>query len=69
MADVSKRHCQILLTREGVFLEDLESANGTRVNAECIQRTQLQDGDELDIAGHLFTIRFQKAAPPPDKPK
>jgi serine/threonine protein kinase len=67
VADVSKRHCQILLTREGVFLEDLDSANGTRINGEAVARTQLQDGDVLEIAGHLFTIRFQKPAAPVDK--
>jgi serine/threonine protein kinase len=69
VADVSKRHCQILLTKDGVILEDLNSANGTRVNAEIVERIRLQDGDELDIAGHLFTIHFQKPDATGAKPK
>jgi serine/threonine protein kinase len=60
VADVSKRHCQILLEKDRVVLEDLDSANGTQVNGEPIERKQLQDGDELNISGHLFKIRFHK---------
>jgi serine/threonine protein kinase len=68
--DVSKRHCQILLEPDQVIVEDLGSANGTSVNGQPITRAAIQDGDELDVAGHLFEIRLhwphrrKKAAPP-----
>src|SRR5262249_7969981 len=64
VARVSKRHCQILLEKDRVVLEDLDSANGTRVNGEPVQRIQLHDGDEMEICGHLFKIRIQKPATP-----
>jgi serine/threonine protein kinase len=64
VARVSKRHCQILLEKDGVVLEDLDSANGTCVNGQPVQRIQLHDGDEMEICGHLFKIRIQKPATP-----
>jgi serine/threonine protein kinase len=55
--EVSKRHCRIHLEADQAVVEDLGSANGTLVNGHMVQRTQLEDGDQLDIAGHLFQIR------------
>ena len=52
---VSKKHCQIILA-EKVFIEDLDSSNGTFVNGKKVQRSSLKDGDELGIAGHLFQV-------------
>lgn len=61
-SDVSKRHCQILLQPEDqVFVEDLESVNGTRVNGYSVKRSALKDGDRLDIARHAFQILMAKA--------
>jgi serine/threonine protein kinase len=57
-AEVSKRHCQIHLEPEQVIVEDLGSANGTCVNGEPVTRAELRDGDELDVAGHLYEIRL-----------
>jgi serine/threonine protein kinase len=59
-ADISKRHCQIILDGDSLTVEDLNSANGTCVNERPIQRAALKDGDALDIGGHLFQIRVQK---------
>jgi serine/threonine protein kinase len=56
--DVSKRHCQILLEQDRVILQDLSSSNGTCVNGEEIDRCVLQHGDQLEIGGSLFEVRF-----------
>jgi serine/threonine protein kinase len=56
--DVSKRHCQILLEGGRVVLEDLDSSNGTCVNGQAVEKCVLQDGDEVDIAGYVFTVRL-----------
>jgi serine/threonine protein kinase len=56
--DVSKRHCQILLEGGRVVLEDLNSSNGTCVNGQAVEKCVLQDGDEVDIAGYVFTVRL-----------
>jgi serine/threonine protein kinase len=61
--DVSKRHCQILLEPDQVVIEDLGSANGTSVNGQHVTRAALQNGDELDVAGHLFEIRLHWPRP------
>jgi pSer/pThr/pTyr-binding forkhead associated (FHA) protein len=48
-----------LLGADTVEVEDLGSANGTFVNGRLVKRERLQDGDELDLAGHVFDIRLQ----------
>src|SRR5262249_34592062 len=56
-SEVSKRHCRILLTPDHVIVEDLASVNGTNVNGQAIKRVKLHDGDELDVAGHVFQVK------------
>ena len=53
---VSERHCQILIDPQSnaVLVEDLGSAGGTLVNGRPVQRGHLQDGDQLDVGGHVF---------------
>jgi len=63
-ADISKRHCQITLQPGQASIEDLDSANGTYVNGEPIERCELRDGDRVSIAEHTFRVRFDF-----DKPK
>jgi pSer/pThr/pTyr-binding forkhead associated (FHA) protein len=57
---VSKRHCQILLEDDQVWVEDLDSANGTLVNGKKIKRCQLKDSDSLELSGHVFQVRIPK---------
>jgi serine/threonine protein kinase len=59
--EVSKRHCRIQLEGDQAVVEDLGSANGTLVNGRMVQRAQLEDGDQLDIAGHVFQIRKNRS--------
>jgi len=48
--EVSRRHAQLSVDGEQVFIEDLGSANGTRVNGQPIStRIQLKAGDTLHI--------------------
>jgi serine/threonine-protein kinase len=60
-ADVSKRHCQILVEKGQVIVEDLSSANGTFVNRKKIKRVVLKDGDILRISSHRFQVRLLTA--------
>ncbi len=59
-SEVSKRHCRILIGEDRVIVEDLNSVNGISVNGQQVQKTHLNDGDELDIAGLLFEVRVQR---------
>jgi serine/threonine protein kinase len=58
-ADVSKRHCRILLDADGALVEDLESTSGTSVNGEPITRKTLYDGDVLEVASYTFRVKVQ----------
>jgi serine/threonine protein kinase len=57
-SDVSKRHCRILLRHDQAEIEDLGSRNGTLLNGEEVRRAVLADGDEIDIAGHVFRVQM-----------
>ncbi len=46
---VSREHCQLQLKSEGLFLEDLNSVNGTLVNNQRITRVLLHPGDKIRL--------------------
>ena len=46
---VSAFHCRVLVGRQHVTVEDLESRNGTLVNGDAASQKVLQDGDTLRI--------------------
>ena len=54
---VSRRHAKIVREGAEVWLEDMRSANGTRVNAEAITRCLLRDGDKIHI-GEKTILKF-----------
>jgi serine/threonine protein kinase len=58
-AEVSKRHCQVIVDGTRVLIEDLDSANGVLVNGEEVSRANLRDGDEVDVGGYVFQVRIQ----------
>lgn len=48
---VSRHHARLTFQKEGVYIEDLESKNGTHHNGTRItHKTLLQDGDTIQIA-------------------
>lgn len=48
---VSRQHARVSFTKEGVFLEDLGSKNGTYLNGQRLEALQkLHEGDEIQIA-------------------
>jgi pSer/pThr/pTyr-binding forkhead associated (FHA) protein len=63
-ADVSKRHCRILLDGDRVWVEDLGSVNGICVNGQPVTRAALHDGDVLDVAGQEFEVRAPRPSAP-----
>ncbi|HSO71535.1 MAG TPA: FHA domain-containing protein, partial [Thermodesulfobacteriota bacterium] len=46
---VSREHCLLDLKPEGLYLEDLHSANGTLVNEQRITRVLLHPGDKIRL--------------------
>lgn len=56
-AEISRRHAAFLLKEQGLFLQDLNSSNGTFVNGERIAaETRLQSGDVLAFASLEFAV-------------
>ncbi|MCI0461404.1 MAG: FHA domain-containing protein [Gemmataceae bacterium] len=55
---VSKLHCVLAKTDGLLFLRDLGSTNGTRVNGQRIRRAALLPNDQVMIAGFKFRVHF-----------
>src|SRR5580698_1529481 len=65
---VSKMHCVIVKTDGMLFLRDLGSTNGTRVNGTRVRRAALLPNDQIAIANYKFRIFLGPDAPPPVAP-
>jgi len=65
--NISRKHARLLKQNETLFVEDLGSYNGVRVNGSRIQLKQsLRDGDEIIIGDYKLIFRSdQPSAPPP----
>ncbi len=58
---VSRRHCVFRLRDGRVWVEDLGSTNGTRLNGEPLTGLRpLTDGDRLELADLAFGVRLAK---------
>lgn len=60
-AEISKQHCLLRSTPEGIFVTDLGSRNGTLVNDQPItEETQLKPGDRLRVGPMEFRVPHDK---------
>ena len=56
-ADISRRHAALLLKDHQLWVQDLNSSNGTFINDLKIeQETELHDGDILQFASFMFSV-------------
>jgi pSer/pThr/pTyr-binding forkhead associated (FHA) protein len=56
-SDVSRRHCSIQLTKDGLSIKDLGSRNGTIVNGKLIsETTEVKIGDTIELGPMLFEV-------------
>ncbi len=58
----SGRHALIKQSEKGVFVHDLDSSNGTRVNGAEIEEALLKDGDRVGF-GDVQSVFYAKEAP------
>lgn len=61
--NVSKQHCLLVKTDGLIYLRDLGSTNGTRVNGQRVVRGALLPGDQLSLSGVSYRIHLG-----PDQP-
>lgn len=58
---VSRRHAQFVLFEQALYVEDLDSTNGTRLNGFSLEANhgyRLRDGDELEFGKIKIMLRF-----------
>jgi len=63
---VSRHHCQVVTTREGSVLEDLNSTNGTYVRSRRVRRQHLNDGDVIALGRHELLYLDERSTHAPD---
>lgn len=61
---VSRRHCCLGKTSNQLFVRDLDSTNGIRINGMRVIEGVLASGDELTIGTHRFRIEFDRPIHP-----
>ena len=64
---VSRKHAILTLKEGYLYLEDLGSTNGTRINGFQLtanQKYRLRDGDEIEFARLRTSIRFRNPETP-----
>jgi pSer/pThr/pTyr-binding forkhead associated (FHA) protein len=52
---VSRNHALLVTRRDGLYIDDLGSLNGTYVNRRRIESHKLQHGDELQVGKYKLT--------------
>lgn len=63
---VSKHHCTFVIEGDQVFLEDMQSTNGTFVNNERLKgKREVKDGDLIKIGSLVFALSAVAPQPAP----
>jgi pSer/pThr/pTyr-binding forkhead associated (FHA) protein len=62
-ASISKLQCLIAKTDGLLFIRDLASTNGTKVNGQRVTRGALLPGDELTFASVKFRVHLGPSVP------
>ena len=66
---ISRRHAEISINGDGIFLDDLSSRTGTRVNGESISgRTRLSVNDSIQIGETTLVLENAEIAETAEKP-
>jgi hypothetical protein len=58
---VSRRHCELTWMADALFVRDLDSRHGTRVNGQLIHESLLRSGDELALGARRFILELAVA--------
>src|SRR4051812_33018855 len=63
--NVSRRHAKLVKSNGTVFIEDLSSYNGIKVNGDRIAgRAPVNEGDRIQIGDYQLALKMDKAAQP-----
>jgi predicted component of type VI protein secretion system len=65
LAKISRRHCCVALAYDRIFVRDLGSHNGVRVNGRVVEEAMLQAGDEVAIGPLIYRLVAESEIPSP----
>ena len=65
---ISQCHARIVQNGTSLYLEDLDSTNGTQFNGEDIQRTRIKHGDTFVVGDTQVRVEATKTSPRAIKP-
>lgn len=72
-ANVSAHHCQLSIDGGYLYVRDLGSRNGIKINDVRFQEKRLDPGDVLSVAKHKYEVSYDPSElgavgpPPPDQ--
>jgi CheY-like chemotaxis protein len=67
---ISRRHCQLVQRGDGIYVQDLGSTNGTRLNSLSLQGGRpLEDGDWLEVGRLQLRVRFPAVKEEAERPR
>ena len=58
LSGVSRQHCELIVSEDGLMVKDLASSNGTFVNQQRVNEQQLRPGDQLQVGSVMFTTQI-----------
>ncbi len=64
---VSGEHAVLQMSGSEVYVEDLNSTNGTYVNGKAVKKQLLQHGDTVEIGKYKISYMNETVTPVPDK--
>ena len=59
--EISREHCRIFLSNGRLMLEDLKSANGTRIGARSLEAhipDEIHEGDRITLGDSIFQVAY-----------
>ncbi len=56
---LSKRHCELYEEGGEVYVRDLESSNGTKVNGKRISTSLLRDSDSISLGARTYAVEIE----------
>jgi hypothetical protein len=60
LPDVSRRHCRFVFSGGRWQVRDLRSLNGTFVNDERVEQSELRAGDRVRLGGLVFVVELAR---------
>ncbi|TQV72882.1 FHA domain-containing protein [Aliikangiella marina] len=53
---ISRQHAQVAIRKDKLYIEDMNSSNGTYVNDERVKSCELRNGDQVRLDEFLFSV-------------